>query len=188
MFYGNIKNNDIANGVGIRVSLFVSGCRHHCKNCFQPQTWNFNFGKEFTNDTADEIIKMLEPEYISGLTILGGEPLEPENQYELLKFIEKVKICYPQKNIWVYTGYTYEELTGKKKCKLQFNNIILPNNHPITEFTEKLLSYIDVLIDGEFIEELKDISLNFRGSKNQRIIDLNATKSQGKVVLHNLNN
>ena len=188
MFYGNIKNCDIANGVGVRISLFVSGCRHHCKNCFQPCTWNFKYGREFTEDTINEILSMLKPNYISGLTLLGGEPFEPENQQDLLWLVERVKKTYPSKNIWAYSGYLYEELTGKKKCELRFNQEKISLTHPRTEFTDKLLSHIDVLVDGEFIDELKDISLNFRGSSNQRIIDLNETRKNGKLVLHSLNN
>lgn len=188
MFYGNIKNYDVADGVGVRVSLFVSGCRHHCKNCFQPQTWNFKFGKEFNENTIKQILDMLKPDYISGLTLLGGEPFEPENQQDLLWLVERVKLAYPQKNIWAYSGYKYEELIGEKKCQLRFNNEQIALTHPRTEFTDKLLNLIDVLVDGEFVEELKDISLNFRGSSNQRIIDLNETRKNGKVILHNLNN
>ena len=161
MNYGNIKKYDIANGFGVRVSLFVSGCTHHCKGCFNEVAWDFNYGKEFTEETENEIIEALSPDYISGLSLLGGEPFEPENQKVLLPFIQKVKSIYPNRDIWCWTGYTIEELIDPKidsraKCK----------------YTLDMLTYIDILVDGEFIEELKDISLAFRGSSNQRIINL----------------
>lgn len=165
MNYGEIKNCDIANGEGVRVSLFVSGCTHHCKGCFNPMTWDFNYGKPFTSEAEDKILKMLEPDYINGLTLLGGEPMEKDNQRVLLPFIKRVKQLYPNKNIWCYTGYTLETdlLNGKAR----------------TECTDELLSLIDVLVDGEFILEQKNISLAFRGSSNQRIIDLKKTIERG---------
>lgn len=149
MNYAEIKKFDIANGEGVRTSLFVSGCTHHCKGCFNQVAWDFNYGKLFTKEVEDDIIKSLEPDYIQGLSLLGGEPLEPQNIKVLLPFIKRVKSIYPNKDIWCYTGYTYEDLN----CK-------------------KFLSYINVLVDGEFVEELKDISLKFRGSSNQRVIRL----------------
>ena len=166
MNYGEIKNYDIANGEGVRVSLFVSGCTHRCKGCFNEMTWDFNYGKPFTAETEDEILKMLEPYYIDGLTLLGGEPMEKSNQQALLPFLRRVKEAYPHKNIWCYTGYTLETdlLTGRAR----------------TEFTDEILSLIDVLVDGEFILEQKDISLAFRGSSNQRIIDMKKTLAEGK--------
>lgn len=160
MYYGSIKKTDIANGEGVRVTLFVSGCRNCCKGCFNPQTWDFNYGKEFTLQTEEEIISYLKPSYISGLTILGGEPFEEENQKVLAPFLEKIKSIYPQKNIWCFTGYIYEkdllDINGKKHC----------------EYTKQMLKNIDVLVDGPFIEEQKDLMLQFRGSKNQRILKL----------------
>ena len=170
MNYGEIKNCDIANGTGVRISLFVSGCTNHCKNCFQPQTWDFNFGKPFTNDTEDKIIKMLEPDYIDGLTILGGEPMEPLNQKALYPFLLKVREKMPDKTIWVFSGFTLEELKDKE-------------GYPNCDVTEGILNTIDVLVDGRFIEELKDISLRFRGSSNQRLIDMKKTNRQGSIVL-----
>lgn len=170
MNYGEIKNCDIANGEGVRVTLFVSGCTNRCEGCFQPQTWDFNYGKPFTNETEEEIIKMLGPDYISGLTLLGGEPFEPQNQRELLKFVEKVKEIYPEKNIWAFSGFTLEELKTKTP-------------HPRCEVTDRLLSLIDVLVDGKFILSKKNISLKFRGSENQRIIDVKKTIESGKIVL-----
>lgn len=161
MNYGKINKTDIANGTGVRVSLFVSGCRNHCKGCFQPETWNFEYGKFYTPLTKREIIKALAPEYISGLTVLGGDPLEPENYGAVLYLCKQVKELYPEKTIWLYTGYLYE----------------------VYAYSE-LMEYIDVLVDGKFIEELKDVSLKFRGSSNQRIIDVKKTRELGEVVLY----
>lgn len=160
MYYGEIKKLDIANGDGVRVSLFVSGCRIHCPGCFNAMTWDFCYGKEFTQDTEKEIIEALEKDFISGLTLLGGEPFEPENQKVLAPFLKKVKELFPKKNIWCYSGYIYE------------TELLAENGKAHTEVTEEMLSYIDVLVDGPFVEELKDISLVFRGSSNQRILKL----------------
>ena len=170
MHFGTIKFNDIANGIGVRTTLFVSGCTHHCKNCFQPETWNFDYGEEFTNEVAEIIIKSLEPDYIAGLTILGGEPMEPENQCALAPFLKQVKTQQPDKTIWMYTGDLYEDLVNPKS----------PRHTP---YTDEILDNIDVLVDGPFIEELKDITLQFRGSSNQRIIDINATRANNKLML-----
>lgn len=170
MHYGEIKNCDIANGTGVRVTLFVSGCTNHCEQCFQPQTWDFAFGNEFTDETAAKIMEMLAPDYINGLTLLGGEPFEPSNQRTLLPFVSEIRCRYPNKTIWAFSGFTYDEL-------------IAAGTHPHCEVTSELLSLIDVLVDGRFVYEKKDISLKFRGSSNQRIIDLSATREQGKVVL-----
>ena len=160
MYYGTIKKTDIANGDGVRVSLFVSGCRRHCKGCFNSQTWDFCYGTPFTDKTEEEILSALEPSYIAGLTILGGEPFEQENQEVLSEFLAKVKNAYPNKTIWCYTGYVYDEdilpENGQKHCK----------------FTKKMLENNDTLVDGPFIEEKKNIMLQFRGSENQRIINL----------------
>lgn len=169
MYYGKIKNCDIANGIGVRVTLFVSGCTHHCKGCFNTETWNFKYGQPFTIETENQILDMLAPSYINGLTLLGGEPFEPENQKVLLPFLYKVKKKYPNKDIWAYTGYTFEQLTSKE--------------NPIYDTTKQLLKLINVLVDGEFKEEYKDIRLRFRGSSNQRIIDLKYTRKFGKIVL-----
>lgn len=170
MNYGEIKKNDIANGLGVRVSLFVSGCRHCCKNCFNSQTWSFNFGTPFTTETEDYIIKAMEPDYISGLSLLGGEPFEPENQPALINLLKRVKSVYPNKNIWCYTGFLFDsELLGQSRANGQY--------------TLELLELIDILVDGRFVEELKDISLKFRGSSNQRIINVKESLKQNKVVL-----
>ncbi|MGN1410589.1 MAG: anaerobic ribonucleoside-triphosphate reductase activating protein [Eubacteriales bacterium] len=169
MYYGEIKNCDIADGIGVRVSLFVSGCTNHCEHCFQPQTWDFRYGSEFTDETEEKIIDMLRPDYINGLTLLGGEPFEPSNQRALLPFVKRVREIYPQKTVWAFSGYTYEELTGTA--------------HPRCEVTDSLLELIDVLVDGRFEEAKKDISLRFRGSSNQRIIDLTKTRETGRITL-----
>jgi len=172
MHYANIKYTDIANGEGIRTSLFVSGCRHHCKNCFNEIAWNFNYGNEFTTDVEDEIIKSLEPSYIKGITLLGGEPLEKENQRGLINLIKKIKAKYgDSKSIWCYTGFVLER-------------DLLNDSRARCEVTDELLSYVDVLVDGPFVEALKDISLKFRGSSNQRIIDMKKTLSNKEVVLY----
>jgi len=170
MFYGEIKNCDIANGEGVRVTLFVSGCTNRCKNCFQPQTWDFHYGQPFTRQTEEHILALLSPGYINGLTLLGGEPFEPENQRTLLPFVRRVKAAFPGKTIWAFSGFTYEEL-------------LRGGSHPHCETTGELLSLIDVLVDGRFVEALKDISLRFRGSSNQRLIDLNATRRTGEITL-----
>ncbi len=159
MNYGMIKKYDIANGPGVRVSLFVSGCRHHCKGCFNAETWDFHYGNPYTKETETEILEALKPDYIAGLTVLGGEPFEPENQVEVVKLLKKVRDIYPDKNIWCYTGYLYD---------VDF----IEGGKVYTKVTAEILSYIDTLVDGEFIEEEKDLRLPFRGSRNQRIISL----------------
>lgn len=170
MYYGTIKNCDIANGIGVRVSLFVSGCTNHCKNCFQPETWDFEYGQPFTRETEDRLLSMLEPSYINGLTLLGGEPFEPSNQRALLPFLKKVRERLPEKTVWAFSGFTLEELRQE-------------GSHPHCEVTEEILGLLDVLVDGRFQEELKDISLRFRGSSNQRILDMRQTLKQGVPVL-----
>lgn len=170
MNYAEIKYCDIANGEGVRTSLFVSGCTHHCKNCFNKIAWDFNYGKEFTESVENDILKSCEPDYISGVTLLGGEPFEPENQPRLLEFLKKFKEMYPEKNVWCYSGYTYEELTGKKESRC------------FTEKTVDMLNLIDILVDGEYVDELHTLMIRFRGSTNQRLIDLNATRKQGEIV------
>lgn len=154
MNYCEIKKTDIANGSGVRVTLFVSGCRHHCKGCFQPDTWNFDYGKPFTDTTADEIINALSKGYIKGLTLLGGEPMEPENQPELTKLLHRVKTELPDKDVWCYTGCTLEtDLLAGSKSPYR------------TQYTDEMLSLIDYLVDGEFVLEKKNISLKFRDLK-----------------------
>ena len=170
MHYGQIKNCDIANGEGVRVTLFVSGCTNRCEGCFQPETWDFSYGKPFTKETEDEIIKMLSPDYINGLTLLGGEPFEPQNQRSLLPFVKRVREAYPNKNIWAFTGFTLEQLLEKEP-------------HPRCEATDELLSLVDVLVDGKFVLAKKNIRLRFRGSENQRIIDLPSTLKSGEIIL-----
>ena len=172
MYYAALKKHDIANGTGIRVSLFVSGCTHHCKNCFNQETWDFHYGKEFTATTIDEILDALKPSYIAGLSILGGEPFEYSNQQGLLPLLRKVKKTYPQKNIWCYTGYLYDR-------------DIIDNMCSKWEETKEFLSYIDILIDGEYIEELKQPNLLFRGSANQRSILVQESLQAGSLVFWN---
>ena len=170
MYKAEIKKHDIANGTGIRVSLFVSGCTHHCKNCFNQETWDFHYGREFTDTTTEEILDALKPSYIAGLSILGGEPFEHINQQGLLPLLRKVKKTYPQKNIWCYTGYLYDRDIIGEMC------------HKWEE-TREILSYIDILIDGEFIEELKQANLLFRGSANQRSILVQESLQSNSIVL-----
>ena len=169
MNYGAIKENDIANGIGIRVSLFVSGCTHHCKNCFNPETWDFDYGTPYTAETEEYIINLLSSGYINGLSLLGGEPFEPQNQKELVRLLKRVKKTYPQKDVWCYTGYVLDKdiINGRAHC----------------DVTDEMLSYIDVLVDGPFIDDLKKITLKFRGSENQRVIDVKKTLESGSVVL-----
>ncbi len=169
MYYGEIKDCDIANGEGVRITLFVSGCTNRCRGCFQPQTWDFSYGQPFTRETEDRILDMLAPGYINGLTLLGGEPFEPENQRVLVPFLHRVRAEYPDKNIWAFTGFTLDMLLAE-------------GSHPRCEVTDEFLSLLDVLVDGPFVEELKSLVLRFRGSSNQRLIDLRASKAAGKLV------
>ncbi|MDD5948306.1 MAG: anaerobic ribonucleoside-triphosphate reductase activating protein [Lachnospiraceae bacterium] len=170
MYYAEIKTNDIANGPGVRVSLFVSGCPHHCKGCFNEATWDYEYGKPFEEETIETIVKALEPSYVQGLTLLGGEPMVRQNQKGLLPLLRRVRETYPRKNIWCFTGYVFEDYIQK---------VMLPN----WEETEEFLSYIDVLVDGPFMEEQKDWSLKFRGSSNQNLILVQETRKQGHLVL-----
>lgn len=173
MFYGSLKKFDIANGTGIRTSLFVSGCLNHCKGCFQPETWDFQFGKEFTEETINEIMDSLRPSYIDGISLLGGDPFEYTNQVELTKLLHKIKAELPNKTVWAYTGYMLEQ-----------DLLLYGQRH--YECTDELLSMIDILVDGKFEEDKKDISLKFRGSSNQRIIDLQKSLELREIVLHEL--
>lgn len=170
MNYAEIKTSDIANGPGVRVSLFVSGCRHKCKNCFNQVAWDFHYGKEFTRETMDELIEYLRPYYIRGLTLLGGEPMEYENQVGLLPFIRRVKEELPDKDIWCFSGFL-------------FDKEITEQMYPKWEVTRQLLSCLDVMVDGRYVDALRDISLRFRGSSNQRLIDVQKSLTAGKVVL-----
>lgn len=172
MHYGLIKKCDIANGEGIRVSLFVSGCRNRCKGCFQPETWDFNYGKTFDNAAMELILSAADNPSVRGITVLGGEPMEPENQGDVLSILRTFKQKYPEKSVWLYTGSTYEELTDPSlahRCR--------------TEHTDDLLSLIDILVDGRYSEEEACLGLRFRGSKNQRVIDLGKTRDIGELVL-----
>lgn len=171
MYYGNLKKCDIANGIGVRVTLFVSGCTNHCPDCFQPQTWDFHFGRPFTADTEREIFAELDKSYINGLTVLGGEPFEPENQRDLLPLLQEVRRRYPDKSIWCFTGFRLED------------ELLREGAHPRCAVTDDLLSCIDVLVDGRFVAAEKDISLQFRGSRNQRVLDLPKTLAAGQPVI-----
>ena len=169
MNYADIKRVDVANGEGVRVSVFVSGCNHHCKGCFNRCAWDFNYGNKFTQEQIDQVINYLNHDYISGLSLLGGEPLEKQNQEGLLPLIKKVKETFPNKNIWCYTGYDFEkDVVGEMAKK--------------SDTTKELLKYIDVMVDGKFEEEKKDLSLRFRGSSNQRIIDVQESLKEHKAV------
>lgn len=170
MNYADIKRCDVANGPGVRVSLFVSGCTHHCKECFNKETWDFNYGRPFTEETIDEILEYLRPDYIKGITLLGGEPLERQNQKGLLPLLRKIDKLYPGKDIWCFTGYDFEEdILGKMMKEW--------------EETSELMSYIDVLVDGEFIIEKKDLGLKFKGSSNQRTILVPESLKLGSIIL-----
>lgn len=170
MHVGQIKIADTANGLGIRVSIFVSGCTNHCKGCFQPETWSFTYGQEYTKEIENSILEELSKPHYKGLTILGGEPFEPENQTMLIKLIRRVKAELPTKDIWMYTGFTYDK-----------NLIQGGSKH--TEVTDEILDNIDILVDGKFMEEQKNIMLKFRGSENQRVIDMRETRAQNKIIL-----
>ncbi len=176
MHYGNIKLNDIANGEGIRVSLFVSGCTNHCKECFNPETWNFEYGKPFTSETEQFILDNLKSDFVNGLTLLGGEPFEPRNQEVLLNLVKRVRQIYPNKTIWAYSGFRFDD------------ELLKAGAYPNCKFTLELLQNIDILVDGRFDRDLRDIRLNFRGSSNQRIIDVKKSLKENKIILSALNN
>lgn len=170
MNYATIKNNDIANGPGVRVSLFVSGCTHRCPGCFNEVAWDFAYGQPFTQETIDRILQMLAPNHIKGLTLLGGEPFEPQNQPAIVELLRQVKAKYPNKSVWAYSGYLFDRdiLAGRLGPK---------------EITEEFVSYLDVLVDGPFIQSRKNLSLRFRGSDNQRLIDVPQSLRTGETVL-----
>ena len=176
MHVGEVMTADVANGEGMRVSVFVSGCRNHCKGCFQPQTWDFNYGREYTPEIEQFIIDELSKSYYDGITILGGDPMEPENQEPVLRLLRRIKKELSDKNVWVYTGYVYDR------------DLVLGGKRFVDGVTRELLESIDILIDGRFVEELKNLMLNFIGSGNQRIIKMKETLETGKVVLSELNN
>ena len=170
MYYGNIKKRDIADGLGVRVTLFVSGCTHRCDGCFQPETWDFHYGRLYTKDVEEHLLELLRPGFVDGLTLLGGEPMEPSNQRELVGLLRRMRAVLPEKTVWCYTGYTLErDLLAESRARC--------------EVTDEMLSLIDVLVDGEFIAAQKNISLAFRGSENQRVIDLKKTLASGKTTL-----
>lgn len=169
MNYATIKKRDIANGPGVRVSLFVSGCTHRCPGCFNEVAWDFSYGEPFTPQVEEELLTLMGPEFVAGMTLLGGEPFEPANQRALLPFLRRVKERFPQKTLWCYSGYTLEELQGESRARCSA--------------TDEMLALLDVLVDGRFILEKKNIRLRFRGSENQRLIDMNKTREAGEIVL-----
>ena len=170
MNYATIKPRDIANGPGVRVCLFVSGCTHHCKGCFNQEAWDFDFGQPFTQETIDYILDQLSPSFVKGLTLLGGEPFEPQNQPAIVELLRQIKAKYPEKSIWAFSGYL-------------FDRDILAGRLGDPEITREYLSYLDVLVDGPFIEAKKNLTLRFRGSENQRLIDVPKSLSSGEIVL-----
>ncbi len=169
MNYAVIRQCDVANGPGVRVSLFVSGCTHHCRGCFNAEAWDFDFGQPFTEETEDYILKLLAPDYIAGMTLLGGEPLEPQNQERLLPFIRRVRACYPDKSVWCFSGYDFEK-------------DILERMMPQNKVTRELIPLFDILVDGRYVEEKRNLSLKFRGSENQRILDVRKSLEAEKAV------
>ena len=175
MNYGQIYFNDVANGAGCRTALFVSGCTHHCRGCFNEMTWDFSYGEPYTKEVEDEIIESLKPSHIAGLTILGGEPMEPVNQKQIRVLLRRIKNEVPRATIWIYSGYLWEELTDEK------------NKRCHSEDTDEILSLTDVLVDGEFMLEKKNLMLRFRGSENQRVIDVQASLKNNEVVLSKYN-
>lgn len=170
MNVATIKYNDIANGTGVRVSLFVSGCTHHCPGCFNAEAWDFDYGTPFTPDTEQAILTALDHDYVAGLSLLGGEPMEPAHQEVLLPFLKRMKTRFPQKTIWCYTGYLLDE------------ELLSPQGRAHTPYTQDMVSLLDVVVDGRFEMEKKDIRLRFRGSSNQRVIDVPATLQTGEIV------
>ncbi len=173
MNYADIKQYDVANGPGVRVSIFVSGCTHYCKGCFNEEAWDFNFGTPFTEETIQTVLEYLKPSYVKGLTVLGGEPMEPQNQPAVLRLLQKVKEIYPEKSIWMFSGYDYEkDILGRMWDEI-------PE-------TKGILSCLEVLVDGEFVEELKNLSLRFKGSSNQRTILVQESLAAGEIVLYDL--
>lgn len=171
MYYGRIKPDDIADGEGVRVSLFVSGCTNRCPGCFQKETWDFHYGKLYSEETEKGILKAMDHPWIAGFTCLGGEPFEPSNQAELVHLFRHIHETYPDKTLWSYTGFVYDR-------------DLVKGGRRYTEHTDEMLSYLDVLVDGPFVESLKNISLSFRGSENQRVIDMKKTRAAGRIVLY----
>ncbi len=194
MYYGVIKKNDIANGPGVRVNLFVSGCTHRCEDCFNADTWAFDYGYEYTEKQTKEILDALAPEYVAGITFLGGEPMEPANRGTVLEISRRVKELYPYKTIWIYSGYLLEELLARAGLWPEDRvpsetevprNRVLPDYKPAadSEALAELIKLTDVMVDGEYMKEKKNLRLKFRGSENQRIIDIPSTLKEGKIVL-----
>lgn len=177
MRFAQIRSMDISNGEGVGVSIFVQGCDKHCFNCFNSETWDFNGGKEWTEETREQFIKLIDRPYIKRISILGGEPLAKQNIDEVLSLVNEIRISYPQKNIWLYTGYSIEDI-------INFNSVSQQNFDRDKFIRNSILTYIDVLVDGEYVDEQRDVSLAYRGSKNQRVIDVQKTLTQGEIVLY----
>jgi len=194
MYFGTIKKNDIANGPGVRVNLFVSGCTHHCEDCFNAKTWNFRYGEEYTEEHTKEILDALSPDYVAGMTFLGGEPMEPENRGTVLDISRRIKSLYPDKTIWIYSGYLTEELlalAGIWSAERVPSAADVPRNRVLPDYSpapdhealSELINLTDVIVDGEFMKDKKNLRLKFRGSENQRIVDVKKTIARGKIVL-----
>lgn len=183
MYYGKLSYCDTTNGIGCRTVLFVSGCRHHCKECFNADTWNFKYGKPYDNEVKQRILESLKPSYIDGLTILGGEPMEPENQPYILDLVTDIKKAYPHKTIWIYSGYTFEELIGQTSLRQDLTDNLTNKSISCTACASEILKNIDILIDGEFHIQEKNLMLAFRGSANQRILDVPKSIQAKKPIL-----
>lgn len=184
MRFASMRNLDISNGEGVGVSLFVQGCDRHCFNCFNPDTWDFNGGKEWTEETKNKFIKLINRPYINRISVLGGEPLAKQNLDEVLSLIKEIRISFPAKTIWLYTGFCWNDIMCSF-AGLQADYVVLDKKDiEAWEKRKKIISNVDVLVDGEYIDEQKDLSLRFKGSKNQRVIDVKQSLAQNKIVLY----
>lgn len=184
MRFASMRNLDISNGEGVGVSLFVQGCDRHCFNCFNPDTWDFNGGKEWTEETKNKFIKLIDRPYINRISVLGGEPLAEQNLDEVLSLIKEIRISFPEKTIWLYTGFCWNDIMCSF-AGLQADYVVLDKKDiEAWEKRKKIISNVDILVDGEYIDEQKDLSLRFRGSKNQRVIDVKQSLAQNKIVLY----
>ena len=183
MRYASIRSLDISNGEGVGVSLFVQGCDRHCFNCFNPDTWDFNGGKEWTEETKNKFIKLIDRPYINRISVLGGEPLAEQNLDEVLSLIKEIRISFPKKTIWLYTGFEWNSLMAKI-CQPTFPDEKFEHDRNIHMKRQKIISNVDILVDGEYIDEQRDITLKWRGSSNQRVIDVKQSLTQNKIVLY----
>ena len=183
MRFASMRNLDISNGEGVGVSLFVQGCDRHCFNCFNPDTWDFNGGKEWTEETKNKFIKLIDRPYINRISVLGGEPLEEQNLDEVLSLIKEIRISFPEKTIWLYTGFQWSQIIAKIHPPI-FPDEKFEHDRNIHMKRQKIISNVDVLVDGEYIDEQRDITLKWRGSSNQRVIDVKQSLTQNKIVLY----